>query len=246
MRPFVTCVVALLGCGGKVDFDADAGSDASTDADVAVLDAADTAVLDAGRPPCPALLPARGDVCAAVGQECAYATSCGGLVRAFCGGSGAAFVWEHEVVKECPPKCPPTPRAFTPCEAPLTCDYDGPCGKITATCKGPGSSWFTTIGSCPGTLSCPPAEPAVGEPCFGGGKCGYDTPCGPETVYCNDTGYSLGIDYALCAGCPKSQPSDGSPCTGTSPCWYQSKCGKRNESRCVGGAWRTTIPDCST
>ncbi|MBK7399463.1 MAG: hypothetical protein IPJ34_25165 [Myxococcales bacterium] len=250
MRLVVVALAALVGCGGKVDA-SDGGVSADTAdgeiaSDTAALDTADTTPLDTARP-CPLLLPARGDGCSAPGQECAYATSCGGLVRAFCGGSGAKLVWELEVVKECPATCPPTPRGFTtPCEVPLTCDYDGPCGKITSTCKGPDSRWSASIGKCPGTSPCPSTEPAVGDPCLGGGKCGYDTLCGGETVYCDSTGYTLGIDYALCAGCPKTQPSDGSPCTGTSPCWYASKCAKRNESRCIGGSWKTTVPDCST
>lgn len=92
---------------------------------------------------------------------------------------------------------------------------------------------------------CPATEPAVGDPCTAGGKCAYTTACGGETVYCNSSGYTLGIDYALCAGCPTTQPVDGALCAFTSKCWYASSCGKRNESNCVGGKWITTVPDCT-
>jgi len=93
---------------------------------------------------------------------------------------------------------------------------------------------------------CPITEPSVGDACLAPGKCSYMTSCGGEIVYCNSSGYTLGIDYALCMGCPKSAPTDGDPCMGSSstPCWYANACGKRDESRCYGGAWKTVFADC--
>jgi len=256
MRWTLAGCALLLGCGGKVSETDTTNGDAGNDAIVVVdgTPAIDVVVpepepvpVDAPSPmpACPPLAPKAGEGCPVVGQECSYSTSCGGLVQARCGGSGAAFVWVLETLKPCPGTCPPKPRAYLPCDTALTCTYDGPCGKVTSECTGPGSSWQTSIGSCPSGGTCPTTEPAVGDTCLAPGKCSYSNACGSEIIYCNSSGYTLKIDYALCAGCPSKQPPNGAACSGSGPCWYENECGKRNESKCVGGAWVTTKADCT-